>query len=251
MGIQYSASCQFEIELQRFNVQRSTTTLLYLSMSKLLRNIVSGTSPGPRETTVTPYGTPVDSTSRLDVSESAETDAVASEGRLASREGTIDSSSSSPGDQPNLNPKDTETRIVSHECEPLSSAANPDPTASTQRISQQKRKSRKGRMVNPQLVLENCGSVARDHLASERTFLAYVRTSLALASAGVALVQLFTIADLTSRSRDIPISDSNRQVQRFARPLGVTMVLFALIMLGTGAIHLCRSSTYLNAHNIY
>ncbi|KJA16285.1 hypothetical protein HYPSUDRAFT_147951 [Hypholoma sublateritium FD-334 SS-4] len=83
-------------------------------------------------------------------------------------------------------------------------------------------------MVNPQLVLENCGSVARDHLASERTFLAYVRTSLALASAGVALVQLFTIADLTS------ISDSNRQIQRFARPLGVAMVLFALIMLGIG-----------------
>lgn len=37
----------------------------------------------------------------------------------------------------------------------------------------------------PRLILENSGSVARDHLASERTFLAYVRTSLALASAGV------------------------------------------------------------------
>lgn len=37
----------------------------------------------------------------------------------------------------------------------------------------------------PRLLLENSGSVARDHLASERTFLAYVRTSLALASAGV------------------------------------------------------------------
>ena len=35
------------------------------------------------------------------------------------------------------------------------------------------------------VVLENSGSVARDHLASERTFLAYVRTSLALSSAGV------------------------------------------------------------------
>lgn len=35
------------------------------------------------------------------------------------------------------------------------------------------------------LVLENSGSVARDHLASERTFLAYVRTSLAIASTGV------------------------------------------------------------------
>ena len=35
------------------------------------------------------------------------------------------------------------------------------------------------------LRLENSGSVARDHLASERTFLSYVRTSLAIASSGV------------------------------------------------------------------
>ena len=35
------------------------------------------------------------------------------------------------------------------------------------------------------LCLQNSGSVARDHLASERTFLAYVRTSLAIVSAGV------------------------------------------------------------------
>jgi len=35
------------------------------------------------------------------------------------------------------------------------------------------------------LVLQNKGNVARDHLASERTYLAYVRTSLACASAGV------------------------------------------------------------------
>lgn len=35
------------------------------------------------------------------------------------------------------------------------------------------------------LILQNKGNVARDHLASERTYLAYVRTSLACASAGV------------------------------------------------------------------
>ena len=38
------------------------------------------------------------------------------------------------------------------------------------------------------LLLLNNGSVARDHLASERTFLAYVRTSLGLASAGVGVL---------------------------------------------------------------
>jgi hypothetical protein len=35
------------------------------------------------------------------------------------------------------------------------------------------------------LVMQNTGSVARDHLSAERTFLAYVRTSLSFASAGV------------------------------------------------------------------
>lgn len=39
--------------------------------------------------------------------------------------------------------------------------------------------------LNPSLRLENAGCVARDHLASERTFLSYVRTSLAISMAGV------------------------------------------------------------------
>lgn len=39
--------------------------------------------------------------------------------------------------------------------------------------------------------LENKGSVARDHLALERTFLAWLRTSLAFASIGIAITQLY------------------------------------------------------------
>lgn len=41
------------------------------------------------------------------------------------------------------------------------------------------------RLPQPDLILLNSGSVARDHLASERTFLAYVRTSLTLVTMGV------------------------------------------------------------------
>ena len=41
--------------------------------------------------------------------------------------------------------------------------------------------------------LDNKGSVARDHLALERTFLAWLRTSLAFASIGVAVTQLFRL----------------------------------------------------------
>lgn len=46
--------------------------------------------------------------------------------------------------------------------------------------------------VRPCLVLENSGSVARDHLAAERTFLAYARTSLALATMGVSTYHTWT-----------------------------------------------------------
>ncbi|CAG8554276.1 751_t:CDS:2 [Funneliformis mosseae] len=45
----------------------------------------------------------------------------------------------------------------------------------------------------PSLVLENKASVARDHLANERTFLAWLRTSLSFVGIGVAVTQLFRL----------------------------------------------------------
>lgn len=46
------------------------------------------------------------------------------------------------------------------------------------------------------LELQNEGSVARDHLASERTFLAWLRTSLSLVSIGIAITQLLALPAL-------------------------------------------------------
>ena len=79
------------------------------------------------------------------------------------------------------------------------------------------------------LVLENKGNVARDHLASERTYLAYVRTSLACSSAGVALVQLFT---LSASKLNTPGID----LEQWARPLGAVIILLGLLVLIYGVV---------------
>ncbi|KAF4577119.1 DUF202 domain-containing protein [Pleurotus pulmonarius] len=88
----------------------------------------------------------------------------------------------------------------------------------------------------PRAVLENSGSVARDHLASERTFLAYVRTSLAIASTGVALIQLFKLA-MNSDDPSLPNPvHIGRSLRPFAVPLGATMLVFGFIVLSIGTI---------------
>ncbi|KAK9448449.1 uncharacterized protein V1518DRAFT_418997 [Limtongia smithiae] len=43
----------------------------------------------------------------------------------------------------------------------------------------------------PNMLLENKGAVARDHLANERNYLAWVRTSLSFATIGLAITQAF------------------------------------------------------------
>ncbi|KAG6009526.1 hypothetical protein E4U21_002162 [Claviceps maximensis] len=90
--------------------------------------------------------------------------------------------------------------------------------------------------------LENKGSVARDHLALERTFLAWLRTSLAFASIGVAVTQLFRL--------NTTLSDGdggggghghghdhahNVTIRRLGKPLGATFLAISILTLLLGA----------------
>lgn len=58
--------------------------------------------------------------------------------------------------------------------------------------------------------LENKGAVARDHLANERTFLAWLRTSLAFASIGVAITQFFRLQGSTNTQNLIALATQSQ-----------------------------------------
>ncbi|KAG9238381.1 hypothetical protein BJ875DRAFT_513032 [Amylocarpus encephaloides] len=79
--------------------------------------------------------------------------------------------------------------------------------------------------------LENKGSVARDHLALERTFLAWLRTSLAFASIGIAITQLFRLNTSAASNTGV---DSYKHLRQMGKPLGTTFLGISIVMLGVG-----------------
>ncbi|KAF4123522.1 protein of unknown function (DUF202) [Geosmithia morbida] len=86
------------------------------------------------------------------------------------------------------------------------------------------------RVISPlqSIELENHGSVARDHLALERTFLAWLRTSLAFASIGIAVTQLFRL----NTSVSDPVMQNT--LRKFGRPLGATFLAISIVILLLG-----------------
>ncbi|KAL8846826.1 MAG: hypothetical protein Q9221_008112 [Calogaya cf. arnoldii] len=83
--------------------------------------------------------------------------------------------------------------------------------------------------------LENKGSVARDHLALERTFLAWLRTSLAFASIGIAITQLFRLNTTISEREGLePQPGGSYHLRQVGKPLGATFMGIAILILIVG-----------------
>ncbi|PPJ53483.1 hypothetical protein CBER1_00324 [Cercospora berteroae] len=90
--------------------------------------------------------------------------------------------------------------------------------------------------------LENKGSVARDHLALERTFLAWLRTSLSFASIGIAVTQLFRLN--TAIQPGSGVNGTTARLRSVGKPLGATFLGISILILLLGFHRYFESQHY-------
>ncbi|KAI7858121.1 hypothetical protein BDC45DRAFT_434301 [Circinella umbellata] len=90
------------------------------------------------------------------------------------------------------------------------------------------------RNISATLYLENSGSVARDHLANERTYLAWVRTSLSTISVGVGITQLFRL------DRAV---EHDPELRTWGRPVGLMFIGISMVFLCFASIRYFHSQT--------
>lgn len=85
--------------------------------------------------------------------------------------------------------------------------------------------------------VENKGSVARDHMANERTFLAWLRTSLSFITIGIGITQLFKLHNNSSvRIKDLllALEIDEDTFNKYGKSLGGTFIGLGIVTLVFG-----------------
>ncbi|KAI7907913.1 uncharacterized protein BX663DRAFT_492388 [Cokeromyces recurvatus] len=78
------------------------------------------------------------------------------------------------------------------------------------------------------IYLENKASVARDHLANERTYLAWLRTSLSIISVGIGITQLFRLEKKTTQTRHYHQQD---KASIYGQMIGFLFIIISILFL--------------------
>jgi len=77
-------------------------------------------------------------------------------------------------------------------------------------------------------------SLANALCAVERTFLAWLRTSLSFASIGIAITQLFRLNTTLQNRPDTHLSDAHARLRHVGKPLGAAFIAISIVVLFIG-----------------
>lgn len=94
-----------------------------------------------------------------------------------------------------------------------------------------------GRLEECGAILTNCAANGADSRNAERTFLAWLRTSLAFASIGIAITQLFRLNTTISQREGltpVPTNPGTVRLRQVGKPLGATFLGIAILVLIVG-----------------
>ncbi|KAH3668081.1 hypothetical protein OGAPHI_001835 [Ogataea philodendri] len=91
-------------------------------------------------------------------------------------------------------------------------------------------------------IVTPAGAVARDHLSNERTMLAYLRTSMAFLSLGIAVIKLAKYA-IINPLQDLNLDEYPKILRhdlyiasKYSKPLGILSLVACLVALGCGIV---------------
>ncbi|KAL6449889.1 hypothetical protein SBY92_002363 [Candida maltosa Xu316] len=80
------------------------------------------------------------------------------------------------------------------------------------------------------LVLKNVGSVARDHMANERTFLSWIRTGLTFLTFGIGFVQFYRLDSKTDAD------EKTTTIESLSKPVGTLCVILSIMTMLFGTM---------------